>query len=333
MAHKPTERPLPPASRLPRVPLLVLAFCLLLTGLAWAGVRVTASSDRKHLIWLGDSFTGNYRMAAPERLQDLSAARLGADWQVWNFGAPGAFALDILLQAHSAWTLTGKVDAVVVPLFVSKLRTTQDYPRLDGRGETLKWLRLTDDAEPVLAALDAGLHKKLAVHKAGLWLFGSLDLASWLWRESVQWPWERERMRANPPERQQAMAKKAAEHAAMWQQPLDPASLTTSAAARDLQLLFGWAKAKQIKVLVLLLPAGDPDYIAASFQAEAKANHRAARDVLASWCAAQGVDTADMTEALGGGLYDDFTHLKHARGNQILVDAVAKWLGTEPQQR
>ena len=79
-------------------------------------------------------------------------------------------------------------------------------------------------------------------------------------------------------------------------------------------------------MLVLLLPAGDPDYIGASFQAEAKANHRAARDKLASWCAAHGVATADLTESLGGGLYDDFTHLKHVRGNQILVDAAAGWL-------
>lgn len=328
MAAKPTERPLPPIARLPRLPLVLIACCLLLSGLAWAGVRLQADGEQKHLVWVGDSFTGNYRFAAPDRLQDLTAARLPAGWQNFNFGAPGAFTLDFLMQAQSAQTLTGRVDALVVPLFVGKLRPATSYPRLDGRGETLKWLRLDDNAGPIVAKLDAGLRKKLAVHKAGLWLFGPLDLASWWWRETMQWPWERERMRSNPPERQQAMAKKAAEHATSWAQP-DAATpaMTESVAAQDLALLFGWAKAKGIRVLVVLLPAGDPDFIASGFSPEAQAAHRHARDLLASWCKAQGVDSADLTEALGGGLYDDFTHLKQVEGNRRLVEAVVGWLG------
>jgi hypothetical protein len=97
-----------------------------------------------------------------------------------------------------------------------------------------------------------------------------------------------------------------------------------------LELLVQWAKAQQIPVLVLVIPDGDPDAIAAHYSPEAKQHLAEALAVVQAWCDARGLAHRDLTQALAGGLYDDFTHLNAVRGNQILVDAALHWLRSQP---
>jgi hypothetical protein len=323
--------PPPPAARLPKAAVAALLVCLALTALSWLAVRLHADADRQHLVFVGDSFTGNYRFAEPERLQDLANRGLPPGWQAFNFGAPGAFTLDIWLQAQQALTLTGRVDALVLPLFVGKLAPAKAYARLDERGDMLKWLRLEPASAPALQALDSELTKKLAIHKAGLVLFGAWDLGEHLFNQQLKNPWERQRMLDNSPERRAGIQRKVADHARDWHAARPTLeSYTASPAAQDLELLVQWAKAQQIPVLVLVIPDGDPDAIAAHYSPEAKQHLAEALAVVQAWCDARGLAHRDLTQALAGGLYDDFTHLNAVRGNQILVDAALHWLRSQP---
>ena len=58
----------------------------------------------------------------------------------------------------------------------------------------------------------------------------------------------------------------------------------------------------------------------------AKANLDMARGQMLDWCQQQGVAAVDLTDRLGGHVYDDFTHLKDVRGNRVIVDAVQRWV-------
>lgn len=327
MPQRSESPPPPPAPRgfvVPRAGLAALLACTLLTALAWTGVRLQRQPSARALVWLGDSFTGNYRFAAPQRLQDLTA--LGPDWQVFNFARPGAFALDMLLQYDQARTLIGPVDAAVLPLFVGKLAQRGPYARLDERGDNLKWLRLHDDAAPVLQALDGELRKKLAIHKIGL-LFGFYDLLLHLWVDGVQAAQERQRMRDNPADRQAGIAQRIAEHARDWhQRGLLPEDLRDGRAAQDLALLIARLRSHGTPLLIVLIPDGDPSKIDSAFSEQAKRHHQQAREAMARWCLERGVAFADATDQLGGGVYDDYTHLRDVRGQRVLASYAERWV-------
>lgn len=309
---------------LPKAAFAAVLACALLTGLAWAAVAWQRQSSAKVLVWLGDSFTGNYRFEAPDRLEDVTQP--GASWQVFNFARPGAFTLDMLLQYDQARTLVGRVDAAVLPLFVGKLAQRGVYARLDERGDNLKWLRLHSDAGPVLNTLDTELRKKLAIHKAGL-LFGFFDLAQYLWVDWIQSAQERQRMRANPPDRQSGIAARVREHAQAWEQRgLTAEDLREGRAAQDLELLVQRLRAQGTPLLVLLIPDGDPELMIQHFSRRAMMHHDAARKAMAQWCEGQGVAYADLTEGLGGHVYDDYTHLKDVRGQRRLAAAAEGWI-------
>lgn len=314
--------------KLPLAAILAVCGWAVLTLACYVGVRLQSDTSKKTLVFVGDSFTGNYRFAQPQRLQDLGEAALAPQWQVFNYGRPGAFALDILLQVQEAQRLTGRVDAVVLPLFVSKFLVTGPYARLDERGDNLRWLLWNGFAAEVVRTFPSTeLYKKLAIHQAGL-LFGAFDLLQYAYIEQVQSPDERAHMRANPPERRVAIEAHIVGHARTWQDlDWNPKRLTDSPAAKDLELLVRYAQKQRIALLILLIPDGDPDEIAAQFPPKAQANLQAARQTMRGWCGRQGVGFADLTDRLGAHLYDDYTHLKDVRGNQILVDAAKRWVG------
>ncbi len=313
-------------SKLPLAVLLAVAAWALLALGAYVGVRLQSDTSKKTLVFVGDSFTGNYRFAKPQRLQDLAETALAPTWQVFNYGRPGAFALDILLQLQEAQRFSGRVDAVVLPLFVSKFLVTGPYARLDERGDNLRWLRLDSTACDVVATFGTELWKKLVIHKAGL-LFAVYDLLQYAYIEAVQSPQERDHMRTNPPERRVAIEAHVIGHARTWDTAtLAPATFLDSPAARDFRLFVAYAKTEHIPLLIALIPNGDPEEIALQFSPRAKANLDMARVQMLDWCQQQGVAAVDLTDRLGGHVYDDFTHLKDVRGNRVIVDAVQRWV-------
>jgi len=312
--------------KLPRAALLAVVGWALVTLVGYAVVRLQSDTSKKTLVFVGDSFTGNYRFAAPQRLQDLAETALAPAWQVFNYGRPGAFTLDILLQLQQAQRLTGRVDAVVLPLFVSKFLVTGPYARLDERGDNLRWLQLDATACDMVATFNMELWKKLAIHKAGL-LFGVYDLLQYAYIESVQSPQERAQMRASPPERRVAIQAHVIGHARTWDTvDLKQSNFLDSPAARDLELFVSHAKAERIAVLIALIPNGDPEEIALQFSQRAKANLQTARTQMLDWCHKHGVASVDLTDRLGGHVYDDFTHLNDVRGNRVIVAAVQRWV-------
>ena len=82
---------------------------------------MTASSDKPVAIFAGESFTGNYRFGEGERLQDLVAKEMNDSFQVLNHGKPGSRTLDIYMQVNQALWFHPRVDAVIIPLQISKL--------------------------------------------------------------------------------------------------------------------------------------------------------------------------------------------------------------------
>ena len=316
-------------SRLPGAAVSMVVGCLLLTLACWAGIAAGVDRDKPTLIFVGDSFTGNYRFEAGDRLEDLTEEALGARWQVFNFARPGARTLDMLMQVHQAQTLVGDVELVVLPLFVSKFQVGDPYVRLDKRGDNLKWLRLSTSSGPVLDSFGAEYLKKLTIHKLGL-LVGFYELLEHQFVERVQQPSDRARMRSDPPARRRAIDAKSDRHAQMWGGvAFDEAAFGTTGAAQDLSLLIDNLKAQGIPLLIVLIPAGNMDVVDRKFSPEGKANLERARQASRSWCAQRDVPSIDLTQRLPGQLYDDFTHLKEVEGNAIITRAITAWMSSD----
>ena len=157
-------------------------------------------------MWVGDSFTGNYRFEPGERLQDLLGAEMGAEWTVVNHARPGARTLDIFMQVDQARLFHGEPDAVILPLQVSKLMPWESPVRMDKRGDNLKWWDV-DLSSPLWTSFNEEYRRKVLIHKLGL-LAGFLDGIEYLYVEHVQNPLEREQMRKDAPKRQERIAKK-----------------------------------------------------------------------------------------------------------------------------
>jgi hypothetical protein len=308
---------------IPKAALWAVAASLGLSLACWLGVWLATEHGDRNVVLIGDSFTGNYRFEVGERIEDRLQTALGPQWRVWNAARPGARTLDMLLQLHQARTLHGDPDLVVLPLFVTKFAVDKPYLRLDKRGDNLKWLRLDSAAGPVLDSLDTEHWKKLAIHKAGL-LVGFYDLLEYAWIEAVQSPNERAAMRAHDAGRARAIEAKIASHAREWQR-IDPTApgFADGPAARDLDLLVTYARTERIPLLILLIPVGNMDAVARVFSPLAQQHLEQARQVTRAWCERRGVAAVDLTDAIPGRTYDDFTHLNRVDGNDVLASAVA----------
>jgi len=280
------------------------------------------------VLLVGDSFTGNYRFAEGDRLQDLLADQLPSPWAARNFAWPGARTLDILMQFHKAETLVGDVERVVLPLFVTKFNVGSNYIRLDKRGDTLKWLPWGEDFGRVYERLSTAERKALLIHQMGL-LVGFYDLVEYLYVEHLQSPNERAVMRRDPAHRRARINAKNARRAANWDTYAgDVATVNESQAARDLELLVDTLAARQIPLLIIWLPVGNMDLVRETFTPRAQANLEAMRRQAHAWTKARGVETVDLVDRLPGAYYDDFTHLNQVAGNQVLVDAIKDWIAT-----
>ena len=314
--------------RWPVAAAICVALCAAVTLACWAGIRAGVDDEVPVLLYVGDTFTGNYRFDPGERLEDITAPP--GDWQVHNFAWPGARTLDILLQVQKAETLLGRVDRVVLPLFVNKFIVGEPYIRLDKRGDNLKWLHLDSGALPVAETFDDELQRKLLIHKLGL-LVGFYDLLEYLFVQHQQWPGQRQRMRKDPPDRRAKINAKNQRRARIWdERNITPQEVTTSGAARDLNLLVDYLKRRGIPLLILWLPPGNMDVVKENFSPRAQQNIQAARAIAMEWSAAHGVDHVDLFHALPGAYYDDFTHLNDVRGNRIIAEAAAQWV--DPQK-
>ncbi len=309
----------------PWAAILAVAGCALVTCACWLSVRSTVDSKRPLLLYVGDSFTGNYRLAPGDRLEDRTPVVLPR-WQVRNFAWPGARTLDMLLQVHKAQTLLGRVDRVVLPLFVTKFAVAPPYIRLDKRGDNLKWLRADSSSLAVTVTLDDEHEKKLLVHKLGL-LVGFYDLLEQLYVERVQWPAERDAIAGDPAERRARIDAKNAGRARSWNdRNVDADAIATSPAARDLDLLAKYLEGQGIPLLVVWLPVGNMDIVRARFSETARDNLATVRQAALEWTRSRGIDHVDLVDALPGRYYDDFTHLDEVAGIEVVVDAVSAWV-------
>jgi hypothetical protein len=317
------------APKLPLAALIALGVCLLASTATLVGSRLRVHRDRTLVIFIGDSFTNNYRFDEGQRLEDLLARELGDAYQVFNLARAGARPLDLLLQIHRGELILGRVHRVVLPLTLDKLviPDPRRHARLDKRGDNLKWLSLTTASRRTYSTFDGELWRKLVVHKLGL-LFGFYDALEEEFVEHLQSPWERDRMRRDSPRRRRAIQRKTRELAAFWDQ-LSPAQRRLdNAAGRDLGLTVAYPRQRGIPLLVALLPVGNMDVVRAEFTPRARANLEALRQASLAWCRQQGVPCVDLTQRLPGAHYDDFTHLRHVAGNQIIVDAVKGFAAT-----
>lgn len=311
------------ATKLPLAALIALGVCLLASAGTLVGSRLRVQRDRTLVIFIGDSFTHNYRFGEGQRLEDLLGRELGDAYQVFNLARAGARPLDLLLQIHRGELILGPVHRVVLPLTLDKfvIADPRRHARLDKRGDNLKWLALSRDSRRTVATFDAELWRKLVVHKLGL-LFGFYDALEEEFVERLQSPWERDQMRRDSPRRRRAIQRKTRELARFYD-ALPPDRLRLdNAAGRDLVLAVEYTRRKGIPLLVVLLPVGNMDVVKSEFSPRARANLEALRRASLDWCRQQDVPCVDLTQRLPGAYYDDFTHLKHVAGNQIIVDSV-----------
>ena len=315
----------------PNAALLSVLGCLALSTSCYLSVRYSADDDGPLLLYAGDSRTGNYRFAPGDRLQDLTPERIPEGWLVHNYAWPGARPLDILLQIQKAETLLGHVDRVVVPLSVSRFRVGDPYLRLDKRGDNLKWLHADSLSLPTLETLDHEHKKNLLIHKLGL-LMGFYDWIELMVVKNIQWPHEREIALNDPPKRRAKINAKTRRRATQWDTvPINPESFLESPAARDMDLLVDYLDAQSIPLLIVWLPVGNMDAVAATFSEKGRARLEEVRRLAVQWSRSRGVDHIDLVHSFKGEHYDDFTHLKTREGNQVIVDAVANWFAT-PQE-
>jgi len=260
------------ATKLPLAALIALGVCLLASAATLVGSRLRVHRDRKLVIFIGDSFTNNYRVDEGERLEDLLSRELGDSYQVFNLARAGARPLDLLLQIHRGEMILGRVHRVVLPLTQDRLVVADPrrHTRLDQRGDNLKWLALSTDSRRTFSTFDGELWRKLVVHKLGL-LFGFYDALQEEFVEHVQSPWERDRMRRDSPRRRRAIQRKIRELAGFWD-AFSPSRLRLdNAAGRDLALAVEYTRRTGIPLLIVLLPVGNMDVVRAEFSPRAPA--------------------------------------------------------------
>ncbi len=304
--------------------LLTLAIPLGLTLLAAIPAFSQADDEQPVAIFIGDSFTGNYRFEPGTRLQDLLEDKMPG-WQVFNHARPGAQPLDYYMQVHQALWLHPRVDAVVLPIQVSKLMPGENPVRMDKRGDNLKWWNV-DLSSPLWASLNNEYRKKVLIHKAGLF-FGFLDMAEYLYVEEIQSPMERAQMRENSADRQKKMAAKAKRVATYWNDyTVDIARVMTSRGVQDLAFLIADLKARAIPIHAILVPGGNPTIVRDHFPPQAKQTLRDAAEATRHWCRAMDISYTDVIDALPGESYDDFYHLKELPGNDRVAEAAKAWL-------
>ena len=313
--------------RLPRVPMAVLVCCVGLSTLSFAAITSQSSDEQPLMVFVGDSFTGNYRFEKGARLQDLVEAETDHQWQAFNHARPGARTLDIVMQAHQALWFHERVDAVVLPLQISKLMPWESPVRMDKRGDNLKWWNVDFDS-PLWASFNEEYRKKVLIHKIGL-LMGFIDLGEFLFVEHIQSPKEREDMRANSQKRQDKIQRKIGQIESHWTKtPVVQSEVFACQAAQDLEVLVSDLKRSGIPVLVVLVPAGNPKVIADSFSPEARKHLEQAEAATLAWCEEHDLPVVNVVDTLPGTAYDDFAHLKGLEGNQMISTSVVKWLKT-----
>jgi hypothetical protein len=197
---------------------------------------------------------------------------------------------------------------------------------LDKRGDNLKWLPLASSSLPALETFDWELRKKLVIHKTGL-LMGFYDLLEHLFVTGLKWPHERETMWQDPAPRRAKIDAKNVRRAQGWdQRVVDRDAILQSRAAKDLELLVDYLRERKIPLLIVWLPVGNMDIVRQQFSPRAQQNLEAVRRLSLEWSRARGVTHIDLVDGLPGPYYDDFTHLRDVRGNQIVANAVAGWV-------
>ena len=306
----------------PRAALLCLGFCLLTSLACLVACRLRVDADKKVMLLVGDSFTGNYRFAKGERLEDMFNADPASGRQAFNFAHAGARTLDMLMLIGKGRMLLGRVDMVVLPLFVDKFMISDDYIRLDKRGDDLKWLDLGASTADLRAEFDREMWKKLVIHKAGL-LTGVYDLGEQLYIDYIQSPMERADMLNESPQRRAKIIEKTKATGERW----DKTDITAewyknNQAARDLSLAVDYARKEGIPLLAVLIPAGNPEAAAELFSERAQSNLELVRRATAGWCRERNLPVVDLVEVMPGRCYDDFPHIKSPECNRLTVDAV-----------
>ena len=309
----------------PFVPIAVVTFCVLLSTLSLAIVSHQSNDEKPLLVFVGDSFTGNYRFHKGQRLQDQVESMTEGEWQAFNHARPGARTLDIVMQAHQARWFHDRVDAVVLPLQISKLMPWESPVRMDKRGDNLKWWNV-DLESPLWASFDEEYKKKVLIHKIGL-LMGFLDLGEFLFVEHIQSPKEREEMRADPPKRREKILKKIEAIEDHWTETsVVVQDVFDSQAARDLEVLVEDLQTAGIPLLVVVVPTGNPQVVQEQFSEEAQRHIKEAEEATLAWCKNHNLTVVNLATSLPGSAYDDFAHLKGIEGNKAITLPVVEWL-------
>ena len=317
MATNIEQKPTQNGFRLPRVPLAVLGCCIALTTLSYAAVTSQSTDELPLVVFVGDSFTGNYRFDEGQRLQDLVEKETEYAWQAFNHARPGARTLDIVMQSHQARWFHDRVDAVVLPLQISKLMPWESPVRMDKRGDNLKWWNVDFDS-PLWASFNEEYRKKVLIHKIGL-LMGFIDLGEFLFVEHLQSPKERAEMRENSQKRQDKIKRKIQAIEAHWAEtPVSQTEVFASQAANDLEVLVSDLKAAGIPLLVVVVPAGNPGVVKERFSPLARKHLQQAEEATLAWCRQHDLPVINVVDDLPGTAYDDFAHLKGVRSRHRL---------------
>jgi len=310
---------------LPWVGVSVFAVCLTLSVLCLLAASQTASSKIPIAVFAGDSFTGNYRFDEGERLQDLVGHELDGEVEVLNHAKPGARTLDIFMQVHQALWFHPRMDAVIIPLQTSKLLPWESPARMDKRGDNLKWWDVDLDSE-LWASLNMEYRRKVVIHKAGL-LVGFIDMIEYLYVTHIQSPRERAEMREDRPSRREKIKRKIRDISQHWNDtPVVQSEVFESQASQDLEMLVRDLKERDVAILIVIVPTGNPELVSEVFSAQAQRNIEDARLTTVAWCNRNEVDFVDLSKSLPGSAYDDFSHLKGVEGNQVIASAVSQWI-------
>jgi hypothetical protein len=196
---------------------------------------------------------------------------------------------------------------------------------MDKRGDNLKWWNV-DFQSPLWTSFNEEYKKKVLIHKIGL-LMGFLDLGEFLFVEHIQSPKEREEMRADSPKRRDKIQRKIEAIQDHWATTsVVPQDVYNSQAAQDLEVLVHDLKTARIPLLVVVVPAGNPEVVRESFSTEAQHNIKEAEKATLAWCAKHKLPVVNLATSLPGSAYDDFAHLKGIEGNEAISRPVVQWL-------
>jgi len=326
--------------RWPLALLASLGSAFALTLVAFFVARASLSRGRHKVLIVGDSIVAGYRCGVNQCVEDRLNQALGSEWNVRNFAEPGAQLNDYYLMLSKAELLGFEPEVVVITLPPKKLVSSSS---LTEEGTNLRWLPMNQEGMEFYDALQRDRPQPLLLLRKASLLFGFYEALNALWEQRYEFPGKRRAMlRESHEKRHRRLLAGAQQIIDDWGKYVHAksdgtATASTEASSRELDFFLEVLRRRHIRPVILVPPWPRNELVQAGFPADSLGKFDASYAFLHDWCKARNlpvVDTSDATN-LRSDDWDDFQHVRTARGFEHLAAPLADWLaanGVEAQR-